>query len=190
MEELNNWFLQLITDSDFLVATKLDAKSSLSMAKATTLIYDNLRDDCKDSNKGMKQRDIIDLSVLQYPQAENDTYRLHNIHLWGWVDCDTMSRNGGITGEYTSREFTSRYIIISKLSPASREKALTYIDYVFHEIEPRIETTTEREETTSRSSSSKPNMFFTSTTAAITTAASISGGKSGDDGDDGDEDVC
>lgn len=186
MQELNNWFLQLITNSDFVAATQLHAKSSLSMAKTTMLMFKKLRKDCKDKEKGLNQRDIIDLAVLQYPQGESETFLLHRVRLFGWVDCKTSNRNGGITGEYTKREFTSRYTIISELSPSSREKALSYIAKVFDSIEPETETPTADTTTKSAASSEKPSILMSSTAAAITTAATIP--KNHDDDDD--DDVC
>lgn len=183
MQELNEWFQKLITDREFLASTCLNADSSISMAKTTTLILAGLRNKCKKQKNSLLQRDIINLSVLQYPQTELDSFVLHRVHLFGWVDCNTSNMNGGVTGEYSKRAFTSRYSIISKLSPSSRGKALKYIDGVFEEIAPKTESTT----TTGSSSGSSitADLLLTSTTAAITTVASMTAKP-----DDEDDEVC
>jgi len=132
VNEVKSWFVSLIADDDILKATSIDIKVMADIVATTGTIVESLA--------GLfahqyKEKTMIDIGVLRFPDIENPYFKLYRIKLVAWSDSSRLlfhtSDKNGITGEFNSKIFRPRESVISGMRKDLVAKAVASVEDLF-----------------------------------------------------------
>jgi len=133
VREVENWFKALISDADVLSSTRIDINVLANVVAQTGAIADGL--DLFTIKEESYRKDLLDISVLRFPDISNPYFKLCRIKLSAWRHSKrfffVQEDRSGISGEYKAQNFRPRRAEIERLSAPALKKAIEEAESVF-----------------------------------------------------------
>ncbi|GAB1606693.1 uncharacterized protein LOC115210937 isoform X1 [Argonauta hians] len=132
--QIQSWFENLIGDTDVLNATQINiddisnfvAETGARVTNFVHAFYQTL----------FKQKKIVDVGVIRYPDIDNPFFRLFRIELFAFRKCERIigiqKDESGIKGLYESTKFVPRESILKGMRASSRARAIQEADDMFN----------------------------------------------------------
>ncbi|KAF7794157.1 hypothetical protein EIP86_005288 [Pleurotus ostreatoroseus] len=133
VKEADGWLRTLIVDPDiwetshlsFGVITTLVAEIGTAVESLWQLIND----------KTQKDRTVVDIGILRFPDPDNPYFKIYRIHLKAWISQERhfirTKKICGISGSFNSRKFVPREDKIKSAQAEAQKKLVERADAIF-----------------------------------------------------------
>ncbi|KDR77776.1 hypothetical protein GALMADRAFT_210023 [Galerina marginata CBS 339.88] len=133
VNEVQAWFVGLISDKDVLDSTKIDIHVLGEIVAQTGATVDSF--ETFFGKKERHEKTIVDIGVLRFPDQDRPHFQVYRIQLHAWSQSNRVlfvqEDTNGITGEYYSRNFKPRDSVIVGLRAETKQKAIQQAEDMF-----------------------------------------------------------
>ncbi|CAE1295985.1 unnamed protein product [Acanthosepion pharaonis] len=133
IKAVEEWFENLVQDTDVLAATKINIEDYGNIVAATDAAIENFETIFLKQEE--VQRGIVDVGVLRYPDLDNPFFKLFRIKLAAYRRSFRVlmvqKDESGIKGSYEAMKFVPRKSIMDELRSEIIEKAAREAEKMF-----------------------------------------------------------